>query len=1034
MKMARLFLSVLLVLCSLPVTPALASHLGDPGRPKYGHTEDWARGYDTGEINCQFPEKGNFPNLGAASPQFADGWNQGCAVGKNKRAYRVGREDGFQACKDKTTLQTPTGNAANSPHYVQGFLEGCKSVLKTPPPDDDSHQIILGDNPNLPVIERLTPSEGPHSGGNKVTITGRNLSKVFSVRFGWYGAVDFTADSDTQITAVAPGGSGNQTWQGTEIPLGGTGIVFVTVVNNAGMSRTGPQAAYSYFGARAPTITGLSTHSGQAAGGTRVLIQGTDFLGNVTVTFGDTPATTVQGTSTHLIELLTPPGQGTVDVRVLTRFGHSAPVPVGRFTYEPNVPPVITTLDPPGDLWTGGALIAITGSGFDRAGTSVSFGGVSATAVHVFSDDYLQAVAPPGSGPVDVQVRTAAGTSAPARFTYRPRSAPVVTGFWEPSGPPQGGNRVDIFGSGFLGATAVHFGDKPARLIYVNADNLVQAIAPPGSGTVNVTVTTPLGTSARGSANLYSYEAPVVTGISPGSGDKAGDTKVTITGRYLQFVRYVRFGSSYGTLTVKSDSEIEATAPAGGGTVHIVVESGAGASTPGDADLYTYIDPPPPPPTFRPDTAGPGEPVTLSGHASPNSYMSVYFYCDAGCGETHVGVARVDASGAWSLPFVVPANARPGQSHVLVGCDGCGNGWTQITGLTVTAPPPRPVLTAMSSRSGPAGGGTPVTITGTGFTGATAVSFGRTAAADFYVNSDTQITAVSPPGSDTVDVTVTTPGGSSAPRPAGRFAYEYERPAVTAVSPSSGLALDDTRVVISGRGFTGGTSVRFGSLPAFFQVDSDTQIIAIAPGGHGTVDVTVTTPGGTSATGSEDQYTYLGQEEVQGPSVTSVSPDGGPAAGGTEVTISGSGFIGATAVRFGAVAATSFTVSSDREIVAVAPAGSDTVDVTVTTPAGSSARGGSARFTYQVQGTLPAVTGLSPNSGPDYGDTQVIISGTGFTGAVDVRFGDSRAFFLVLSDTEIYAISPGGNGAVHVRVTTPAGTSPATDADRFSYR
>ena len=228
--------------------------------------------------------------------------------------------------------------------------------------------------------------------------------------------------------------------------------------------------------------------------------------------------------------------------------------------------------------------------------------------------------------------------------------------------------------------------------------------------------------------------------------------------------------------------------------------------------------------------------------------------------------------------------------------------------------------------------------------------------------------------------------------------------------------------------------MRFGSLPAFFQVDSDTQIIAIAPGGHGTVDVTVTTPGGTSATGSEDQYTYLGQEEVQGPSVTSVSPDGGPAAGGTEVTISGSGFTGATAVRFGAVAATSFTVSSDREIVAVAPAGSDTVDVTVTTPAGSSARGGSARFTYQVQGTLPAVTGLSPNSGPDYGDTQVIISGTGFTGAVDVRFGDSRAFFLVLSDTEIYAISPGGNGAVHVRVTTPAGTSPATDADRFSYR
>ena len=64
----------------------------------------------------------------------------------------------------------------------------------------------------------------------------------------------------------------------------------------------------------------------------------------------------------------------------------------------------------------------------------------------------------------------------------------------------------------------------------------------------------------------------------------------------------------------------------------------------------------------------------------------------------------------------------------------------------------------MSPTAGPLGGGTLVTITGTGFTGATAVDFGTTPATDLTVVSDTTITADSPAGTGTVDVTVTTPG------------------------------------------------------------------------------------------------------------------------------------------------------------------------------------------------------------------------------------------------------------------------------------
>jgi hypothetical protein len=82
------------------------------------------------------------------------------------------------------------------------------------------------------------------------------------------------------------------------------------------------------------------------------------------------------------------------------------------------------------------------------------------------------------------------------------------------------------------------------------------------------------------------------------------------------------------------------------------------------------------------------------------------------------------------------------------------------------------------------------------------------------------------------------------------------------------------------------------------------------------------------------------------PSVVSLTPNNGPTAGGTSVTIAGTNFTGATAVKFGAAAAASFSVNSATQVTATSPSGSGIVDITVTAPSGTSVISAADRFAY----------------------------------------------------------------------------------------
>ena len=177
-----------------------------------------------------------------------------------------------------------------------------------------------------------------------------------------------------------------------------------------------------------------------------------------------------------------------------------------------------------------------------------------------------------------------------------------------------------------------------------------------------------------------------------------------------------------------------------------------------------------------------------------------------------------------------------------------------------------------------------------------------------------------------------------------------------------------------------------GTAAASFTVNSATQITAVDPAeGAGTVDITVTTAGGTSATSSADQFTYIAP-----PAIGSISPSDGSSNGHTGVVITGTNFTGASAVSFGGVAAVSFTVQSSTQIIAVAPAGTPaTVNITVTGPAGVSSTSSSDQFTYESAppGAQILLAGLSSGTGA--------LTGTAGQSAtvLAITYGDANAAF-----------------------------------------
>jgi peptidoglycan/xylan/chitin deacetylase (PgdA/CDA1 family) len=260
-------------------------------------------------------------------------------------------------------------------------------------------------------------------------------------------------------------------------------------------------------------------------------------------------------------------------------------------------PPTIRAVSPSSGKTSGGTRVTLTGKGF-RGITTVTFGGVPGTALHVVSSTKLAITSPRHRGGlVAVRVITNHGTS-PSRIAdhYLYVSPPTISSITPTSGPTAGGTRVRISGAHFQHVTAVLFGSTRGTALRVLTTSKLDITAPAhSSGLIGIRVVTRYGRSAARTGDHYTYVSPpTIASMTPTSGPTAGGTRVRINGTHFQHVTAVLFGSEAGTaLDVGTSSTLDITAPAqAAGTVDVQVVTSYGNSAPSVGDLYSYADPP----------------------------------------------------------------------------------------------------------------------------------------------------------------------------------------------------------------------------------------------------------------------------------------------------------------------------------------------------------------------------------------------------------------------------------------------------------
>ncbi len=690
-------------------------------------------------------------------------------------------------------------------------------------------------------ISRSVPDTGPTSGGTRLTLLGQAFDSSLQVSIGGAPATSVQVLGSSAVSLVTP--------EGTVGPA--------DIVVTQGGQQARRVKGFWYFDAEGsgtvPTLSQVSPASGPAAGGTQVLLTGSGFSPPLRVFFGPAEATQVKVVSPTVLSAVVPAGApGPVDVRVQSPQGRLGVLAQGFVYLEPEAlgpaPVLVSVLPDSGGTIDPTSVVLETQSA--APGALVFVGGLPASPVSVSSPEHVGTVFPPGAaGPVEVTLTNPDGQTArlPEGFTYVP-SPPELSAVSPTTVPLAGEVSLLLTGRGFVPGASVSLGGASVPTTFVDATLLLARAPPHEAGAVDVRVTHPDGQSALLSgaltyADIVLGPPPTLTSVFPASGPSTGGTVALVQGTNLVEGARLVFGDTNSPrVVVMGTGRFSAESPPGPlGQVDLTLINPDGQS----AQLvkgFTYVDRATLGAAPVLDAVTPSQGLSTGGTQAVltgshfKSGMLVFFgghLASAALTQT-AGIARATTpTGPQGLVDVVVTNTD-GQSHRRVG------GF-----LYVAAPLPR----SIAPFSGPASGGTPFTLGGTGFAPGAKVFFGDSEATTVTVASPSVITGVTPsaPASE-VAVKVVNPDGQS-----GTFADAFTfipAPTANALRPAVGPLSGGTAVLITGAGFTPGATVRFGAeQSSHVQVLDSTRLLAVSPPSWaGTVEVVVSNPDEQSAT------------------------------------------------------------------------------------------------------------------------------------------------------------------------------------------
>jgi hypothetical protein len=559
-------------------------------------------------------------------------------------------------------------------------------------------------------------------------------------------------------------------------------------------------------------------------------------------------------------------------------------------------------------------------------------------------------------------------------------TAANLTGFTPSQGEP--GTQVSITGTGLGTTTEVRFNNTLADFSVLGNGALL-AIVPLEATTGPLQVKVSSSTTLNTSSNFM--VAPRITSFSPTRG--ATNTTVVVYGANLLSVTNVEFAGLAAAFRTNTQNQLNVTVPAEA-TNNLVgpfrFMSPAGVAVSPEEFLVMgsapYVD------GLSQDVAAPGTVIQIWG-ANFVGTTNVTF-----SNQT----ARFAVSSASQLNVTVPTNPVPTTPLtnlirvVSAGGTGLCNQPFRITRapvITNIVPP-----FEASGRS--------VRLEGINFSNVTSVGFGGVQATD-YVLSANQITVTIPTNATNGPAKATNAYGF------GAHSFDVTRAPVLDNSFVPEEGQPGTRVAIFGANLFGPGAVLFNGKPSpWVQSPSQLglQVNAEVPAGATTGPITVTNTYGSATTTND--FVVPGSL----PFLSAISPPGGPR--GTRVIINGGNFTNVQSVKFNGVPAPGAAASSRSQINATVPVGVFTGPVTVTTSAGTSTN-------TQVFYASPRLTTFAPTNGIN-GDP-VVLTGTNFTGALAVNFGEGNARFTVNNTNRITAVIPTNATTGPIRILTPGG-------------